>query len=134
MRYIRTSQSDWLKVALDCYANKTPFVLVDDARLGFTSQDLETGIALISAANKRGLSFTEIALLLGSLGVCGMGIWLIVVAVVDPEPTSKFGFLLAGGVVLIVTGSLSILATLGLRWSIRVKWNDDGCSFEACPC
>ena len=39
-----------------------------------------------------------------SLGVSIAGIWLIRVALVDPEPTSKLWLLLAGGVLSIVTG------------------------------
>jgi hypothetical protein len=133
MNSIRTSQQDWLVQALNHYVNKSPFSLIDDAGLGLKEEDLKSAIGLISAARMRGLSLAEIVRLLASLGVCGLGVGLIVVAVMDPEPTSKFGCLLAGGVVLILTGSLSLLASLGLRWSISVKWNNGACSFEAIP-
>jgi len=134
MNSVRTSQKDWLEQALNQYVKKSPFFLIDDAGLGLSAEDVQTGIGLISAAHKRGLTLMEISLLLASLGVCGFGLGLIVVAVIDPEPTSKFGCLLVGGVALILTGSLSLLATLGLRWSISVKWTDGGYSFEAIPC
>jgi len=69
---------------------------------------------------KRKFSTKHLWQVLTGLGLSGVGIALIIVAVLDPEPTSKLGILLAGGVLLIVTGGLSILKALGQTWVVRV--------------
>jgi len=74
----------------------------------------------------------EVLIVLTGLGLSVVGIWLILVAVADPEPTSKLGILLAGGVALIFTGGASILYALGVRWKVSVK-STGGNSFTIEP-
>ena len=119
---IHTSQQDWLQQALECYRDKLKFDLVDDAGIGLTSSDLTSAVKLISKAKKSGkVGVKAIATILTSLGLSSVGIWLVLAAIVDPEPTSKLGILLAGGIALIALGGLSILRALGMTWKVSAN-------------
>lgn len=118
---IKTSDKHWLKTALEQYKSKTPFDFVDDAKLGITPLDLVSGVGLIAAAYRMGFPKRKIIQILGSIGVCTLGIVLIMIAVVDPEPTSKFTILLVGGVVLAVGGGFSILWSLGHKYKVTAS-------------
>ena len=54
-------------------------------------------------------------------GVTGVGVWIILAAIADPEPTSKLGLLIAGGLLLGLTGSLGTLAACGVKFSVSAK-------------
>jgi len=130
---IRTSDRDWLAKAIKCYTEKKAFTLEDDAGLGLTKVDLESAVSLIRAAkSKAGVGWLQVSRVLASLGITGVGLWMVWAAVVDPEPTSKLGLLIAGGTVLALTGSLGLLAALGLRFSVTAK-SPQGHSFEVTP-
>jgi hypothetical protein len=119
---IRTSDNKWLEKALDCYKTKVAFEFIDDASIGIGHEALVSAVALIAAAKKSGtISWQQIAVILTGLGISGLGIWLITVAVADPEPTSKLSILLVGGVLLMTTGGLSILYSLGVKWRVSAK-------------
>ncbi len=119
---IRTSQSDWLQTALECYMDKKPFEFLDDKKIGITSDDLATAVELIRKAKEiQVVTWREIVTILTGMGLSGVGVWMIAIAVADPEPTSKLWIILAGGVVLTLTGGLSILRALGQKWRIDVK-------------
>jgi len=119
---VRTTQKDWLERALRFYAKKEKFSLIDDAKLNLTSDDLVSAVTLIKAVkDKSDLSWSQIVAVLAGIGITGAGVWIIGAAIADPEPTSKLGLLITGGIVLALTGSLGTLAALGVRVSIRVK-------------
>lgn len=119
---ISTSDQDWLEKALKCYRDKHPFQLTDDVGIGITEKDLVSAVKLIQKAKRNGnMSVKQIATVLTSIGLSSVGIWLILIAVADPEPTSKLGILLAGGVALIALGGLSILRSLGMTWKVSAS-------------
>ena len=119
---IYTSQRNWLQLALECYRDKLKFDLVDDAGIGLTSKDLTSAVKLIQKAKNTGrVSVKGIATILTSLGLSSVGIWLVLAAIVDPEPTSKLGILLAGGIALIALGGMSILRALGMTWKVSAN-------------
>ncbi len=119
---VKTTDPDWLKKALQLYTDKKPFTLIDDKKIGLTPNDVQTAVNLIKAAKRKdNFSIKDIMKVLASLGVSGIGVWMIVAAIMDPEPTSKLGILLAGGVALAFTGSLALLFTLGANFSVKVK-------------
>lgn len=119
---IRTSDNKWLEKALDCYKTKVAFEFLDDVPIGISHDDLVSAVALISAAKNSGaVTWQQVVGILTGLGMSGVGIWMIAVAIADPEPTSKLGILLAGGVVLALTGGLSILYCLGVKWRVSAK-------------
>lgn len=119
---VKTSHTEWLKVAIENYSKKQAFTLMDDAKIGLTEKDLVSAVTLIRAAKKKaGLPFKTIAQALTSIGITGAGIYIVILAIADPEPTSKLGLLITGGLILAVTGSLGALASLGIKFSISAK-------------
>ena len=119
---VKTSQTEWLKVAIDNYSKKQTFTLVDDAKIGLTEKDLVSAVSLIRTAKKKaGLSFKTIAQALTSIGITGAGVYIVIIAIADPEPTSKLGLLITGCLLLAVTGSLGALSSLGIKFSISAK-------------
>ncbi len=118
---IRTSDASWLETALVCYTGKKPFEFLDDAGLGITEKDLASAISLIRAAKKTGLTLKQVLAALAGVGITGVGVWIIFAAIADPDPTSKLGLLIAGGIVLALTGALGTLASLGVKFSVSAK-------------
>ena len=119
---IKTSNTEWLKIAIENYSKKQAFTLVDDAKIGLTEKDLVSAVTLIRAAKKKaGFSIKTIAQALTSIGITGAGIYIVILAIADPEPTSKLGLLITGGLLLAVTGSLGALSSLGIKFSISAK-------------
>jgi len=122
MKMIHTSSPEWLKEALEAYTHEMEFKIIDDAEIGLDSKDVRSAVNLIAFAKKSGrYRWKQISQVLASLGITGAGIWIIAAAIADPEPTSKLGLLIAGGLVLAVTGSLGTLRALGMRFSVSVK-------------
>lgn len=119
---IKTSDNEWLKSAIEAYSTKQTFTLLDDANIGLTKKDLVSAIALIRVAKKKaGLPYKAIARALTSIGITGAGIYIVILAIADPEPTSKLGLLITGGLILAVTGSLGALSSLGMKFTIAAK-------------
>jgi len=121
-KVVRTSEEGWLEKALGLYTDKAAFVFVDDAGIGITHKDLQSAVSLIRAAKvKGGFPLKSIMAVLFGLGLSGAGIWMIIAAIADPEPTSKLGLLVAGGVLITRTGGLGTLSALGVRFVITEK-------------
>lgn len=119
---IKTSDEQWLKSAIEAYSKKQAFTLLDDAGIGLTEKDLVSAVTLIRVAKKKaGLPFKTIAQALTSIGITGAGIYIVILAIADPEPTSKLGLLITGGLILAVTGSLGALSSLGIKFTIAAK-------------
>ena len=125
---IRTSEEDWFERALSNYAKKKHFKLIDDGGYNLTKKDLQSGIDLIKALKtKKIATWQRIAGVLAGLGIGYVGLAIIFAAIIDPEPTSKLGLLIAGGLVLTLTGSLTIIKAIGFKIThIKV----DGNKFE----
>lgn len=130
---VRTSEKDWLEKAIKLYTDKQHFTFEDDAGLKMTEVDLRTAVSLIRAAKvKGGVTWQQIAGVLAGIGITGVGVWIIAAAIAAPEPTTKLGLLIAGGIILALTGSLGTLAALGVRFSVSAK-SPQGHSFEIKP-
>ncbi|MGA1824261.1 MAG: hypothetical protein ACMUIP_06300 [bacterium] len=128
-----TTNKDWLEQAIKLYTDKKPFTFEDDAKLGLTEADLKSAVALIRAAKaKGGIHWQQIVRVLAGIGITGVGVWMVAAAIADPEPTTKLGLLITGGIVLAFTGSLGTFAALGLRFSVSAK-SPRGHSFEIKP-
>ena len=54
----------------------------------------------------------------------------VAVAVADPEPKGKLAILLAGGVVMALTGGLSIMHCLGVTWRVSAKAGENAIQVE----
>lgn len=97
---IRTSAPHWFKTLAIAYKKKTPTLIIDDARAGI-DPSLEN---LFSMGIKAGLTPPEWVGVAVSLGVGSVGMWMIRIAIADPEPTSKLGALIIGGVICVIGG------------------------------
>jgi hypothetical protein len=105
---IRTTTSGWLKQLAEAYKNKTPFVLEDDAKMGIDPRE----DSLLGMGLKAKLSRREWSAVLVSVGIAGVGVWLVIMAVLDPEPYSKVASTIAAGAVLLGTGGLVAIRIL----------------------
>jgi hypothetical protein len=108
MKEIATSQSGWLLELTRAYKAKEPVRLVDDARIGI-NPETET---LLLMGRKAHLSPHEWSAVLVCLGVSGLGAYLLVMAILDPEPFSKIAFALGTGALLVGTGGFMAVKVL----------------------
>jgi hypothetical protein len=105
---IRTSEKGWLGRLAQAYRDKTAILLIDDAGAGVDpSRD-----SLIAMGIKAGLATAEWIAVGVSIGMSAAGIIMVVLAFLDPEPTSKLGLLVGGGAVCILTGGLTAVRIL----------------------
>ncbi len=107
-RRIRTSEKGWFGKLARAYRERVPVLIVDDARVGL---DPATD-SLVSIGLKAGLSPAEWAAVGVSIGISAAGITMVVLAFLDPEPTSKLGLLVGGGAVCVMTGGFSAVRIL----------------------
>ncbi len=94
---IQTSDEGWLKQVADAYRHRHSVVIVDDAGVGIDPQNQ----SLLAMGRQAGLARQEWVSVLISLGMSGAGLWMVVTAILSPEPTSKLGLLVVGGSILI---------------------------------
>jgi hypothetical protein len=122
---IKTSDNEWLEKSLKQYTEKNEFTFLDDANLGLTKDDLKSAIKLIKAAkSKGGKTIKQITAVLVGLGVSAAGITIVILAIFDPEPTTKLGLLITGGFFLAITGAYGTLRALGISYSVSAKKGD----------
>jgi len=105
---VRTSQADWLKALAVIYRQRQPVLLIDDARVGVDPSNY----TLLQMARQVRLSHREIAGVCVGLGMSAAGVGMVILAFVDPEPTSKLGLLIAGGVACVLCGGAGALQVL----------------------
>jgi len=105
---VRTSQVDWIATLARIYKERRSVLLVDDGQFGIDP----TWQTLFDMARRVGLSKKESAALWIAGGMSAAGIGMIVLAFVDPEPTSKLGLLLGGGVICILGGGFTAIRTV----------------------
>jgi hypothetical protein len=105
---IRTTQPGWFARLAKAYREKTPVLLVDDAHVGVDPQSQ----SLVSMGIKVGLSPADWAAVGVAVGVSAAGVLMVVLAFLDPEPTSKLGLLVGGGAVCVLTGGLTAVGIL----------------------
>ncbi len=119
---IRTSQAGWFPRLAQAYKERRQVVLVDDAKVGIDPQNQ----SLVSMGIKAGLSPTDWAAVGVSVGVSAAGVMMVVLAVLDPEPTSKLGLLVGGGAVCVLTGGLTAVGILTRRRPPNIEVTTSG--------
>ena len=67
---------------------------------------------LLQMARDSGLSVREIASVSVALGMSGVGVTMVILAVLDLEPTSKLGLLVGGGTVCVLGGGFQAIRIL----------------------
>ncbi len=111
------------------YREEKEVLVIDDAEIGLDPQNQ----SLLGMGKAAGLSRGEWAGVGVSLGLSGVGLWMVVAAVVSPEPTSKLGLLIGGGSLLLLSGGFSAIRILTdhrppvvevTRLGIRISWDD----------
>ncbi len=108
---IRTSQTGWFERLARAYRDRLPILLVDDAHVGIDPKSQ----SLVAMGIKAGLSVTDWAAVGVAVGVSAAGVMMVVIAFLDPEPTSKLGLLVGGGAVCVLSGGLTAVAILTRR-------------------
>jgi hypothetical protein len=107
-KIVRTSDPNWLRTLALLYRARASGVLVDDAGLGINPEDQ----TLLQMARVSGLSRREILSVSVALGMSGVGVTMVVLAFLDPEPTSKLGLMVGGGAVCVLGGGFSAIRIL----------------------
>jgi len=105
---IKTSTEGWLKDLADAYKTRANVFLRDDAHVGIDPK-LQT---ILEMGRRAGVSRKEWAAILIALGVASVGAWMIVMAILDPEPFSKIAMTVAAGAVLLGSGGFSAIRIL----------------------
>ena len=105
---IRTSEKDWLPRLTKAYRERAEVELVDDAGIGVdpaTQTLLQMGLA-------GRLSRREWSAVVVSGGMTVLGAAMVVLAILDPEPTSKLGLVVGSGALLALTGGFQTIRLL----------------------
>jgi hypothetical protein len=105
---IRTSSPGWLGTLAKAYRSKTSVYLVDDAQLGIDP----INDTLLDMGRKANLSRREWMAVLIGLGIGAAGAYLLVMAILDPEPYSKIAFAIGTGALLVVGGGWTSIRVL----------------------
>jgi hypothetical protein len=119
---VRTSQRGWLEALARVYKHRRTALLIDDADFGIDP----TSQTLFEMARRAGLSKQELAAVCVALGMSAVGIGMIVVAVFDPEPTSKLGLLVGGGAVCVLGGGFAAIRVLTKHKPPNIKATLEG--------
>ena len=90
------------------YKHRDRILLVDDAGVGIDPAN----DSLVTMGIKARLSMQEWMAVGVSIGMSAAGILMVVLAFVDPEPTSKLGLLIGGGAVCVLAGGLTAIRIL----------------------
>jgi hypothetical protein len=126
---VRTSAKGWFGALARAYKNRGHILLIDDANVGIDP----AREPLIAMGIKAHLSMEEWIAVGVSIGMSAAGSIMVVLAFIDPEPTSKLGLLIGGGAVCVLAGGLTAIRILTrLRppnisagvGGIRISWDE----------
>lgn len=105
---IRTSEKDWLARLTTAYRARAAVELIDDAQVGIDpAQQSLLQMGLAGRLTRR--EWTGVAV---SGGMTVFGGYLIIAAILDPDPTSKLGLLVGSGALLALTGGFQTIRLL----------------------
>jgi hypothetical protein len=119
---IRTSDKGWLARLAEAYRSRLPVRLVDDANVGIDPKSQNLAAMGLQAK----LSVTEWTAVGVSLGLSAAGVVFVVLAFLDPEPTSKLGLLVGGGALCALTGGVSAVGILVRRRPPNIQVDGKG--------
>src|SRR6266852_2779321 len=123
---IRTSEQGWLAQLAKAYRNRDQVVIVDDANVGIDPSSQ----TLLELGLKTGLSRKEWTAVLIAGGMTIFGAAVILLAILDPDPTSKLGLLVASGAVLTLCGWFSAIRILTKHKPPKVRVSRNGIEIE----
>ena len=119
---VRTSQAGWLAVLAKAYKEQTPTLIIDDANVGIDPANH----SLFDMGRKAELTTAEIAAACIAVGMAAAGVAMVILAFIDPEPTTKLGLLIVSGAVLALTGGLSAIHVLTKKKPPNIKVTSNG--------
>ena len=119
---IRTSQPGWLARLARVYRDRKPVFLLDDANVGIDPQSQ----SLVSMGIRAGLSPADWVAVGVAVGISAVGVMMVVLAFLDPEPTSKLGLLVGGGAACVLTGGLTAVGILTRRRPPTIEMSAGG--------
>ena len=105
---IRTSEQNWFLQLAKAYRERIPVLLVDDAKVGIDPA-MESLIAMGLKAKLTPREWTAVSV---AVGMSAAGAAMVLMAVLDPEPTSKLGLLVGGGALCVLTGGMTAVRIL----------------------
>jgi hypothetical protein len=105
---VKTSDAGWLTKVAKAYRSKSPVIIVDDGHLGIDP----TKDTLLAMGKKAELSTREWSAVAIGVGVAATGAYLLIAAILDPEPFSKVGLAIGSGATLLFGGGLSAIRIL----------------------
>jgi len=117
-----TSDPQWFSKLAKAYKDEVPVILNDDAKKGVDPIN-ET---LFAMGLKAKLGVGEITAACVGIGMSAVGVGIIVMAFFDPEPTSKLGLAIAGGIMLVATGGGTAIYILSNRKPPSVRFGPRG--------
>jgi hypothetical protein len=123
---IRTSEQGWLAQLAEAYRNRHQVVIIDDANVGIDPSSQ----TLLDMGLKTGLSRKEWIAVLIAGGMTIFGAAVIILAILDPDPTSKLGLLIASGAVLTLGGGFSTIRILTKHKPPKVRVSSNGIEIE----
>ncbi len=121
---IRTSEPGWFLKLARAYRERRAATLIDDGGIGVDPE----AESLLEMGRKSRLSSSEWAAVLVALGVSSVGVWLVRMAILDPEPTSKLWLLIGSGAVCIIGGGFLAIQILSNRRPPTVRITPEGIS------
>jgi hypothetical protein len=119
---VRTSEAGWLAHVAKAYRNREQIVIIDDANAGIDP----SGQTLLQMGLKRGLSRNDWIGVCVSLGMTVWGAVMVILAILDPDPTSKLGLMVGSGVVLTFGGGFTAIWILTNRKPPKVRVSPRG--------
>src|SRR5512146_3234118 len=114
---IKTSEAGWMERLARAYRDRATVVVIDDAGAGIDPARQ----TVFEMARLVRLSPRELAAVAVAVGMSGAGVLMVVLAFVDPEPTSKLGLLVGGGALCVFTGGLTAVRILVSHKPPRVR-------------
>jgi hypothetical protein len=123
---IRTSEQGWLARLAEAYRNRHQVVMIDDANVGIDPGSQ----TILDMGLKTGLSRKEWIAVLVAGGMTIFGAAVIILAILDPDPTSKLGLLIASGAVLTIGGGFSTIRILTKHKPPKVRVSRNGIEIE----
>jgi hypothetical protein len=119
---ISTSSQGWLADLAKAYRNRVPVVIIDDANVGIDPNNQ----TILSMGMRGWLSRNEWIAVLLSVGLEMFGATIMILAILDPDPTSKLGLLIGTGAVMTIGGGFNATRILTNRKPPKVRLSQRG--------
>ena len=121
-KLVRTSERGWLEALASAYKQRASTSFIDDAGLGVDPANQ----TLSEMAEETSLLKADLAAVCIACGMSAAGVAMVVLAFLDPEPTTKLGLLVGGGIVCLLGGGFTAIHILTSLKPPSVKISSNG--------